>query len=125
MSYGWSAHYRQSLASRVTILTTMAVGFAVTVVSFAAYATVRTQTISALDDSLRSRAVQVNNGEAFAINSRTEVPAWMMGASDVHIMLLDQRRPSPMAPRSTRPAPWSPRASATGWWPSMPIAARH
>ena len=42
-------HYRRSLASRVTLLTTMAVGVAVTGVAFAAYATVRMQSMNSLD----------------------------------------------------------------------------
>ena len=49
-------HYRRSLASRVTLLTTMAVGFAVTGVAFAAYATVRMQSMNSLDESLHTRA---------------------------------------------------------------------
>jgi len=54
---GW--HYRRSLASRVTVLTTMAVALAVTMVALGAYATVRLQLQSSLDDSLRDRAGQI------------------------------------------------------------------
>jgi two-component system sensor histidine kinase MprB len=54
---GW--HYRRSLASRVTLLTTMAVGLAVTMVALGAYATVRLQLQSSLDDSLTERAEQI------------------------------------------------------------------
>ena len=44
----WNAiHYKRSLASRVTLLTTIAVGIAVTGVAFAAYATVRMQSMRA------------------------------------------------------------------------------
>ena len=49
-------HYRRSLASRVTLLTTVAVGLTVTAVSLAAFLTVRNQSMRALDDSLRQRA---------------------------------------------------------------------
>jgi two-component system sensor histidine kinase MprB len=49
-------HYRRSLASRVTVLTTMAVGLAVTIVALGAFITVRMQLQSSLDDSLVDRA---------------------------------------------------------------------
>ena len=49
-------HYRRSLASRVTLLTTMAVGLAVAIVALGAYVTVRMQLQSSLDDSLVERA---------------------------------------------------------------------
>jgi two-component system, OmpR family, sensor histidine kinase MprB len=49
-------HYRRSLASRVTILTTMAVALAVAMVSLGAFITVRMQLESSLDDTLMTRA---------------------------------------------------------------------
>ena len=49
-------HYRRSLASRVTLLTTMAVGLSVTIVALGAFITVRMQLQSSLDDSLVERA---------------------------------------------------------------------
>jgi hypothetical protein len=49
-------HYRRSLASRVTLLTTIAVGLAVAFVAAGAYFTVRMQLQSALDNSLLQRA---------------------------------------------------------------------
>ena len=58
MSFLVPQRYRRSLAGRVTLLTTIAVGLAVTCVAFAAYATVRMQSLSSLDESLRSRAAQ-------------------------------------------------------------------
>ncbi|MFN3603026.1 MAG: hypothetical protein ACK4UY_16720, partial [Dietzia sp.] len=45
-------HYRRSLASRVTLLTTLAVGLTVGVLALGAYATVRMQMQSTLDQSL-------------------------------------------------------------------------
>ena len=47
---GW--HYRRSLASRVILLTTIAVGFAVALVALAVFLTVRMQMQSSLDQSL-------------------------------------------------------------------------
>jgi two-component system, OmpR family, sensor histidine kinase MprB len=48
--------YRRSLASRVTLLTTFAVGLSVALVALAAYLTVRHQLQVSLDSSLRQRA---------------------------------------------------------------------
>ena len=48
--------YRRSLASRVILLTTVAVGLAVAFVAAGAYVTVRMQLQSSLDESLRERA---------------------------------------------------------------------
>jgi two-component system sensor histidine kinase MprB len=79
-------HYRRSLASRVTLLTTMAVGFAVSVVAFAAYATVRTQAIGSLDDSLRARAEQAASANSLSALVREQIPAWALGAANVNII---------------------------------------
>ena len=89
MSGLWGGlHYRQSLASRVTILTTLAVGFAVSLVAFAAYATVRAQSTSALDDSLRERAAAAVDASNGALLSTVEVPTWVTGAADVKIAVV-------------------------------------
>jgi two-component system sensor histidine kinase MprB len=86
----WSGlHYRRSLASRVTLLTTVAVGFAVSAVAFAAYATVRAQTIGALDDSLLSRAHQAARTDIPDVLAQAQVPPWALGAADVKIILVD------------------------------------
>lgn len=82
-------HYRRSLASRVTLLTTVAVGFAVSVVAFAAYATVRTQTIGSLDESLRSRAYQAASANTMDGLAQAQIPPWALGAADVKIILVD------------------------------------
>jgi len=85
----WSGlHYRRSLASRVTLLTTMAVGFAVSVVAFAAYATVRTQTIGALDESLLARAEQVASVNSLTAFANQRVPSWALGAANVNIIFV-------------------------------------
>ncbi len=81
--------YRRSLASRVTLLTTMAVGFAVTAVAFAAYATVRMQSMESLDQSLHTRAARATQADTLDALSREKIPPWMLGAADVRIMFLD------------------------------------
>jgi two-component system sensor histidine kinase MprB len=76
-------HYRRSLASRVTLLTTMAVGLSVAIVALGAYVTVRMQLESSLDDSLESRA----RTAAASLDQipNNAIPAFAAGASDVRI----------------------------------------
>ena len=50
--------YRRSLASRVILLTTFAVGLSVAIVALAAYLTVRHQLQSTMDESLHRRAYE-------------------------------------------------------------------
>jgi len=86
----WSGlHYRRSLASRVTVLTTLAVGFAVSIVAFAAYATVRAQTISALDESLRARAYVAAKSDTLDALAQESISSWALGAAGVRIAFVD------------------------------------
>ena len=89
MSFLVPLRYRRSLAGRVTLLTTIAVGLAVTGVAFAAYATVRMQSLSSLDESLRSRAAQAAHTDTLEELQRQSVPAWALGAADVKILFLN------------------------------------
>ncbi len=79
-------HYRRSLASRVTLLTTMAVGIAVTGVAFAAYATVRMQSMNSIDRSLHTRASAAAN------------PATLLASA---------------GPAASRRGPWAPATSSS------------
>lgn len=81
--------YRPSLASRVTLLTTMAVGLAVTVVAIAAYLTVRHQTMTTLTDSLRDRAEHAARSDTLDALARDAVPSWALGAADVKIIFVN------------------------------------
>ena len=76
--------YRRSLASRVILLTTIAVAVAVACVAFAAFMTARMQMQSTLDESLVSRADQVAAG--ITIDAR--VPSWALAAADVRILYI-------------------------------------
>jgi len=78
-------HYRRSLASRVTLLATMAVGLAVAVVAAAAYFTVRHQLLDTLDHSLKDRAYAAAQSSTINNLTREEVPSWVVGAADVRI----------------------------------------
>ncbi|MGI8535123.1 MAG: sensor histidine kinase [Mycobacteriales bacterium] len=82
-------HYRRSLASRVTLLTTMAVGMAVTAVALAAYLTVRMQSMGALDDSLHDRATAAAHYSALESLSQQHIPSVVFGAADVRIIFVD------------------------------------
>ncbi|SDS94207.1 two-component system, OmpR family, sensor histidine kinase MprB [Nocardioides scoriae] len=89
MSFLVPLRYRRSLASRVTLLTTIAVGLAVTGVAFAAYATVRMQSLDSLDESLRQRAAGVAHIDTLQALQQQQVPTWALGAADVKILFLN------------------------------------
>jgi two-component system sensor histidine kinase MprB len=82
-------HYRRSLASRVTLLATMAVAGSVAIVALAGFATVRMQMLDALDESLLERASAAARTEALSVLTAQEVPSWMLGAADVNIGFID------------------------------------
>ena len=82
-------HYRRSLASRVTLLTTIAVGLAVAFVALGAYVTVRMQMTSTLDQSLLDRAHKAASYPALSqITADYELPSWALGAADVRIIYI-------------------------------------
>jgi two-component system, OmpR family, sensor histidine kinase MprB len=81
-------HYRRSLASRVILMTTMAVCFAVALVALGAYVTVKMSLENSLDDSLLSRAQQVSSSLRGEPLTQEQVPAWAAGASDVRVFVV-------------------------------------
>lgn len=85
-------HYRRSLASRVTLLTTIAVGVAVAFVALGAFVTVRMQMQRTLDASLleRAKAVAATVQEAEVRGTDYRVPSWLLGASDVRLYLVTE-----------------------------------
>ncbi len=84
--------HRSSLATRVTLLTTLAVGLAVAVVALAVYLTVRVQMQSTLDESLLERAERAASGGALSRLTAAEVPSWALGAADVRILFINEER---------------------------------
>ncbi|MGD9960022.1 sensor histidine kinase [Nocardioides sp.] len=90
--FGPRWHYRRSLASRVTLLTTMAVGLSVAFVALGAYITVRMQTQSTLDQSMVVRAETAAKQSAFSIATETgevfNAAALGANAGDVRIVLI-------------------------------------
>ncbi len=81
-----------SLATRVTLLTTLAVGLSVAVVALAVYLTVRVQMQSTLDESLLERAERAARGGALSQLTTAEVPSWALGAADVRILFISENR---------------------------------
>ncbi|GAA4818030.1 ATP-binding protein [Nocardioides caeni] len=84
-------HYRRSLASRVILLTTIAVGLSVALVAVGAYITARVQMQQTLDDSLVDRAHKAARTDILLSASVEGVPPWALGAADVRIAFLTDR----------------------------------
>ncbi|MGN6162008.1 MAG: sensor histidine kinase [Marmoricola sp.] len=80
---------RRSLAGRIIVLTTLAVGLGVTALAFAAYFTVRQQSLSTLDASLRARAVQATRSSELAELEADRVPSWALAVANVKIIFID------------------------------------
>jgi two-component system sensor histidine kinase MprB len=83
-------HYRRSLASRVTLLTTMAVGLAVAFVAVGAYMTARIQMQASLDQSLSDRATSAAASGVIPnmLNSNYRVTSAALGAGDIRIIYI-------------------------------------
>lgn len=78
-------HYRRSLASRVALLTAIAVGAALLVMIGATFLTMRHQVLSGLDDSLLLRAEKASKDSTLAAMTSAQYPPWVLGAADVRI----------------------------------------
>ena len=77
--------YRRSLASRVIVLTTFAVGVAVAFVAAGAYVTVRMQLQSSLDSQLLERAETASSQIDQIRQKLDEGTAFLIGVSDVRV----------------------------------------
>jgi two-component system, OmpR family, sensor histidine kinase MprB len=91
---GW--HYRRSLASRVTLLTTMAVGLTVAVIAASTYLVARDQLQEQLDTSLLKRAnaaatAVLDQGNDADLYNMSEVAA---GAADIQLERLQINDPN-------------------------------
>jgi two-component system sensor histidine kinase MprB len=81
-------HYRRSLASRVILMTTMAVCFAVALVSLGAYVTVKVSLQNSLDNSLTDRAHEAAKSNVVDILLSGDLPAAVLGAGDVRMFIV-------------------------------------
>ncbi|MDN4173297.1 HAMP domain-containing sensor histidine kinase [Nocardioides sp. SOB77] len=76
----------RSLAGRVTLLTTIAVGLAVAFVAVGAFMTARVQLQSTLDNSLLERAHAAAKYPFLSeLTNDYQLPSWALGAADVRI----------------------------------------
>lgn len=78
-------HYRRSLASRVTLLTTIAVGLSVAFVAAGAYLTVRMQMQATLDDSLFDRA---RSASVALCDADVNVPVEYLGTANTWVVCI-------------------------------------
>ena len=81
-------HYRRSLASRVILMTTMAVCFAVALVSLGAYITVKMSLENSLDSSLLDRAQQAADSAPLEALQSQQIPTYAAGVADVRLFVL-------------------------------------
>jgi two-component system sensor histidine kinase MprB len=81
-------HYRRSLASRVILMTTMAVCFAVALVSLGAYVTVKVSLENSLDSSLKQRAEQAAAAAPTDVLEGQQIPSYAAGVADVRLFVL-------------------------------------
>jgi two-component system sensor histidine kinase MprB len=81
-------HYRRSLASRVAVLTTVAVGLSIAVMAFTAFVVMRQQMMSSLDQSLLNRAHKATAFTTLSKITAGGVPGWVLGAADVRIIFI-------------------------------------
>jgi two-component system sensor histidine kinase MprB len=87
MALGMRMRGKASLAGRVALLATFAVGLSVAIVAAAGYLTVRHQFYASIDDSLYTRAVNAaDSGDLSKVG--VTAPSWVPGAADVHIRIL-------------------------------------
>lgn len=92
---GWDDkrwHYRRSLASRVAVLTTLAVAVSIAAMSLGAFMVMRMQLQDSLDESLLDRAEKAAKYTALSEMTRRDVPSWMLGAADVRIIFITSDR---------------------------------
>jgi two-component system sensor histidine kinase MprB len=82
-------HYRRSLASRVAVLTTVALGVSIAILSLTAYVVMRQQLLSSLDQSLLNRAHKATSDTTLSAIAAGDVPLWVLGAADVRIILIN------------------------------------
>jgi two-component system sensor histidine kinase MprB len=90
-SSGWDEprwHYRRSLASRVILMTTMAVCFAVALVALGAYVTVKVSLEDSLDSSLMDRAHETAASAPVEAVQNQQIPSYAAGVGGVRLFVL-------------------------------------
>ncbi len=98
-------HYRRSLASRVILMTTMAVCFAVALVSLGAYVTVKASLENSLDNSLKQRARQAAAAAPRDVLKGQQIPSYAAGVADVRLFVLTPDGNAATMVKSDAPVP--------------------
>ena len=98
-------HYRRSLASRVILMTTMAVCFAVALVALGAYVTVKVSLENSLDNSLKQRARQAAAAAPSDVLKGQEIPSYAAGVADVRLFVLTPDGKAVTMVKSDSPVP--------------------
>jgi two-component system, OmpR family, sensor histidine kinase MprB len=98
-------HYRRSLASRVILMTTMAVCFAVALVALGAYVTVKMSLENSLDDSLLNRAHEAAATAPDDVLQTQPGPSYAAGIADVRLFVLTPDGRAITMVRSDAPVP--------------------
>jgi two-component system, OmpR family, sensor histidine kinase MprB len=98
-------HYRRSLASRVILMTTMAVCFAVALVALGAYVTVKMSLQNSVDKSLLDRARQAAATAPDDVLTTNPVPSYAAGVADVRLFVLTPDGRAITMVRSDAPVP--------------------
>ena len=80
--------FRGTLASRVSLLATLAVTLSIVMGSLAAYVVIRHQLYASLDHSLEQRATAAASTNTLSTLTARRVPAWMLGAGDIKVAVL-------------------------------------
>jgi two-component system sensor histidine kinase MprB len=80
-----------SLAKRIAILTSLAVGLTLAVASVAVYLTLRSELQSSLDESLLQRAHTTAETTALANAADPDIPRWILAATDVRLAIVDEQ----------------------------------
>ena len=80
--------FRGTLASRVSLLATLAVTLSIVMGSLAAYVVIRHQLYASLDASLQQRATAAASTNTLSALTARRVPAWMLGAGDIKVAVL-------------------------------------
>ncbi len=81
-------HYRRSLASRVAVLTTLALGVSIALMALTSFVVMRQQLMNSLDQSLLNRAHKATAVTTLSTITAQGAPAWMLGAADVRIIFI-------------------------------------
>jgi two-component system sensor histidine kinase MprB len=92
---------RLSLAARITLLSSVAVGLTVAVVALAVYVLLREELVSSLDESLETRAYAAADSPLVTLGTLKGVPPAAFAAADLRITIVRGQRTFAVPPSET------------------------